>query len=67
MDDFRIDSLGFDDSAYGQDQDGSKKRPRHKHVELQEEPADQVMLSSADDTEEQPSSYLPNSDGEETK
>jgi hypothetical protein len=67
MDDFRIDTTGFDDSLYGQSQDGSKKRSRQRHVEPEEEPTDQVTLSSAGDTEEPPSGYLPNSSDEEPK
>jgi len=67
MDDFRIDSLGFDESLYGQTQDGSKKRPKQRHVEPEEELTDQVTLSSGGDTEEQPSGYLPASSDEEPK
>jgi hypothetical protein len=65
VDDFRIDSLGFDNSPYGQGQDESKKRPKPKHVEPQEEATDQVTLSSAD--EEQPLGYSPASRDEEPK
>jgi hypothetical protein len=65
MDDFRIDSLGFGDSLSGQTQDGSKKRSKQRHVEPEEELADQVTLSSASDTEEQPSGYLPATSDEE--
>lgn len=64
IDDLRIDNLGFDDSLYGQAQDGSKKRPKQRHAESQEEPTDQVTLSSAGETEEQPPGYLPAASGE---
>jgi hypothetical protein len=59
MDEFRIGSLGFVDSHTDQRKDGSKKRPRHKDAEPQEDPTDQVTLSSAGDAEEPPSGYLP--------
>jgi len=67
MDDFRIDSLGFDDSFYEQREDGSKQRSKGKHVKPQEEPTDEVVLSSDGDSEEQPSGYLPNSSEGEPK
>jgi hypothetical protein len=67
MDDFRIDSLGFDGSLSGQTQDGSKKRSKQTHIEPQEEPTDEVTLSSAEDIEEQPPGYLPDSYSEEPK
>ena len=61
MDDFRIDSLGFDDSLYEQREDGSKQRSKRKHLKPQAEPTDEVVLSSGGGGEEQPSGYLPNS------
>jgi hypothetical protein len=67
MDEFRIGSLGFGDSPFGQTKEGSKKRSKQNHVEPQEEPEDQVMLSSPGDTAEPPLGYLPGSPGEETK
>ncbi len=66
MDDFRIDSLGFDDSFYEQREDGSKQRPKRKQVEPQEEPTDEVVLSSDGDGEEQPFDYLPGRHGADT-
>jgi hypothetical protein len=66
MDDFRIDSLGFRDSPFGQTQDGSKRRPKQGQGEPEEEATDQVTLSSADDSEEQASGYFPASSDEES-
>jgi hypothetical protein len=67
VDDFRIGSLGYGDWHAGQEKDGSKKRSRPRHLETQEEPTDEVTLSSAGDGEEQPPGYLPASPGEEPK
>jgi hypothetical protein len=64
MDDFRIDSLGFDDSFHEQREAGSKQRPKRAHAKPQEEPTDEVVLSSGGDGEEQSSGYLPNSSDE---
>jgi hypothetical protein len=66
MDDFRIGSLRFFDSQLRQTKNESKKR-RQPHVGPQEELTDQVMLSSAGETEEQPPCYLPASSHEETE
>jgi hypothetical protein len=64
MDELRIGSLGDIDSLAGQTRDGSKKRPKHTHVEPEEEPIDEVILHSSGETEdEQPlgyESHLPN-------
>jgi len=67
MDDFRIDSPAFDDSLYRQRQDESRKRSKPRRVEPQDEPTDEVTLSSGGDKEEQPLGYLPSSSGEEPK
>jgi hypothetical protein len=67
MDDFRIDSFGFSDPLSGQTQDGSKRRPKQRHVEPEEELTDQVTLSSDGDTEEPPSGYSPASSDQESK
>lgn len=52
MGDFRIGPLGAVDSFSGQTKDGSKKRLRR--VEPEEEPTDQVTLSSAVEAEDEP-------------
>jgi len=67
MGDFRIGPVGAVDSFSGQTKDGSKKRPRQGHVEPQEEPTDQVTLSSGSEAEEEPSGYIPASSDEESK
>jgi|HubBroStandDraft_1064217.scaffolds.fasta_scaffold920751_2 hypothetical protein len=67
MDDFRIDSLGFDDSLYEQREDGSKQRSKRRNLKPEEEPADEVVLSSGGDSEEPPSGYVPNSSAGEPK
>jgi hypothetical protein len=59
MDDLRIGSPGFADWDSGQTKDGSKKRARKRQVEPPEELTDRVTLSSAGETEDQPSGYFP--------
>jgi hypothetical protein len=57
MDDFRIGSLGFNDSLPGQSKDEQKKRSRSTHVETEPEIADEIMLSG--ESEEPPLGYSP--------
>jgi hypothetical protein len=65
MDELRIGSLGSFDSLAGQTKDGSKKRPRQPRVEPEDEPVDQVVLSSPDQTEDQiPGDVAPSRDEE---
>jgi len=64
MGDFRIGSPGAVDSFSGQTKDGSKKRSRQTRVEPQEEPTDQVTLSSAGEADEEPPGYFPGSSDE---
>jgi len=59
MDDLRIGPIDFFDSRSGLTKDGAKKRSRTTHAEPEEEPIDQVTLSSADETEERPLGYSP--------
>jgi hypothetical protein len=59
MGDFRIGSLGPVDAFPGQTKDGPKKRPRQGHIEPEEEPTDQVTLSSGGEAEEEADGYLP--------
>jgi hypothetical protein len=66
MDDFRIGSLGFGESHAGQANDGSKKRSSPRNFDPQEEPTDQVLLSSSDDIEEKPVGYLPTPPADES-
>ena len=65
MDDLRIGPIDFVDSRSGLNKDGLKKR-RQRHAEPEEEPIDQVAFSSSDETEEQPTGYLPASRDEES-
>jgi hypothetical protein len=67
MGDFRIGSPGFMDSHSDQWEDGSKKRSKRRHVEPQEDQADQVTLSSDGDPGEPPPGYFPASSDEEPK
>ena len=60
MDDLRVDSLSFGDSLPSRTQDESKRRSKKKQVEPEE---DQVTLSSAGETGDQPSGYAPASSG----
>jgi hypothetical protein len=64
MDDLRVDSLSFGDSLPSRTQDESKRRSKPKQVEPEE---DQVTLSSASETGDQPSGYSPASSDEELK
>jgi hypothetical protein len=63
MDDFRIGSLGFNDSLSGQSKDESKKRSRSRRSETQPELTDEVTLSG--ESEEQPLGYSPASPDKE--
>jgi hypothetical protein len=65
MDDLRISPIDYIESHAGPTKDGSKKR-KQKHAEPEEEPIDQVTFSSNDETEEQPTGYLPASRDEES-
>jgi hypothetical protein len=59
MDNLRIGSFDLFDSHSDRLKDGSKKRSRQPQIEREDEPVDQVTLSSAGETEEQPSGYCP--------
>jgi hypothetical protein len=61
MDDLRVTPLGFFDSHPGQTKDRSKRRSGQDCAEPQEQEdvADQVILSSATEYEEQPPCYSP--------
>jgi hypothetical protein len=59
MDDLRIGPVDFVGSHSDAANDGSKKRLRQQHAEPEEEPVDEVMLSSTGDDEEQPRGYSP--------
>jgi hypothetical protein len=65
MDDLRIGPIDFFDSRSGLTKDGAKKRPRTTHAEPEEEPIDQVTLSSTGETDEQPLGYAPPSSDRE--
>jgi hypothetical protein len=65
MGDLRIDSFGLPESPGGQPKDGSKKRPKPTPVEPQEEPIDQVTLSSAVESDTEPTGYSPAPSDEE--
>jgi hypothetical protein len=67
MDDLRIGHIDAVDSQTPLTKDGSKKRSRQRHAAPEEEPIDQVTLSSASQTEEQLIGYFPALPDEETE
>ncbi len=52
MEDLRISHIESVDSHTALSKDGSKKRDREKHAEPEEEPVDEVTLSSASEAED---------------
>ena len=67
MDDLRIGPLdSFVDTQSGQTKGGLKKRSGNRQVAPQQEPVDQVTLSSSDETEGQLPGYSPASSHEES-
>jgi hypothetical protein len=66
-DDLRIGHIDPVDLHAGLMKDGSKKRSRQRRAEREEEPIDQVKLSSAAPTDEQLPGYFPALPDKETK